>query len=46
MRLMKKARTDSIRTLLRDFDVDDRTSNKQGLAEILSEQLYYETDDE
>ena len=47
-RLVKKVRPSNIRALLRDFGVTDEeatAADKQELAELLSEQLHYETDD-
>ena len=43
-RLVKKIRPCNMRALLRDFGVSDATADKQELAELVSEQLHYETD--
>ena len=48
-RLVKRARPESMRTMLADFDVKEqytKNARRQQLAEMLSEQLHYETDDE
>jgi hypothetical protein len=47
-RLLKKVRPANIKSMLRDFNVPevDSETNKEALAELLSEQLHYETDDD
>lgn len=47
-RLLKKVRPANIKSMLRDFNVPeaDFETNKEALAELLSEQLHYETDDD
>jgi len=48
MRLVKKVKTETMRTLLRDFSIPetDLRQSKSNLAELVSEQLHYETVDE
>lgn len=48
MRLVKKVKTETMRTLLRDFSIPetDLRQSKSNLAELVSEQLHYETDDD
>ena len=48
MRLVKKVKTETMRTLLRDFSIPetDLRQSKSNLAELVSEQLHYETDEE
>ena len=48
MCLVKKVKTETMRTLLRDFSIPetDLRQSKSNLAELVSEQLRYETDDD
>lgn len=47
MRLVKKAKCDTLKALLTDFGVTDfQRQSKKTLAELASEQMHYETDDE
>jgi hypothetical protein len=48
MRLLKKASTTTMRAMLKEFAVPEAESerDKEVLAELLSKQLHYETDDE
>lgn len=47
-RLVKKVKPANIKSMLRDFDIPelDSETSKEALAELLSEQLHYETDDD
>lgn len=49
MRLVKKAKCDTLKALLMDFGVDEKDflrQSKKTLAELASEQMHYETDDD